>query len=97
MLPNVYILIVPPYIPFALLAVYISGAIELVGAFFLLRRYTRRYAGNALIVLTILVTPANIYMLQIAEQFPTVPVWALMLRLPFQLILIWIIWWSSRE
>ena len=97
LLPKTYLLIVPPYIPFALIAVYVSGVFELIGAICLLIPTTRRYAGNGLIVLTILVTPANIYMLQIAEQFPMVPEWALIVRLPFQLILIWLIWWVSRD
>ena len=97
LLPNVFVLIVPPYIPYALIAVYISGALELIGASMLLIPSIRHHAGTGLIILTILVTPANIYMLQIAEQFPKIPEWALIVRLPFQLVLIGLIWWSSRN
>ena len=97
LLPNVFVSIVPPYIPFALIVVYFSGALELISASMLLLPSVRHRAGTGLIILTILVTPANIYMLQIADQFPKIPEWALIVRLPFQLVLIGLIWWSSRN
>ena len=97
LLPNLFVSIVPPLIPFALIAVYITGALELAGALALLMPSARKYAGIGLIILTIVVTPANIYMLQIADQFPKIPEWALIARLPFQLLLIALIWWSSRN
>ena len=97
LLPELFVLIVPSYVPFKLLAVYISGFFELIGALGLLMPLTRLNAGYGLIVLTILVTPANIYMLQNAALFPSVSVWALIVRLPFQLVLIWLIWWSARD
>ena len=95
--PDLFTKIVPPYIPFPLTAVYISGALELLGAIGLGLKPTRSLAGYGLIMLTIAVTPANIYMLQQANVFSEVPYWALVARLPFQLLLIWLIWWCSRE
>ena len=95
--PDLFLRIVPPIIPYPLAAVYISGAFELLGAIGLCVKSTRSYAGYGLILLTIAVTPANIYMLQNAELFSEVPQWALAARLPFQLFLIWLIWWCSRS
>ncbi|MDR5763258.1 hypothetical protein [Caballeronia sp. LZ035] len=88
--------IVPPWLPEHRMIVLVSGVVELLGAFGLLLRVTRNLAGWGLILLTIAVTPANVYMLQQAHQFPAVPYWALVLRLPLQLVLLFLIWWSTR-
>lgn len=93
--PDLFMRIVPPYVPFALAAVYVSGAFELLGAMALWLKPLRYAAGIGLIMLTIAVSPANIYMLQHAAHFPEVPMWALIARLPFQLLLIWLIWVAS--
>ena len=86
--------IVPPYIPWPWAAVIVSGVFELIGAAGILWQPTRRLAGLGLMALTVAVTPANIYMLQEPELF-AVPIWALWLRLPIQLGLLWLIWWGT--
>jgi uncharacterized membrane protein len=86
--------IVPPYIPWPVAAVLVSGVFELLGAFGILIARTRRAAGIGLFLLTLAVTPAHIYMLQRPELFP-VPLWALWLRLPIQVALLWLIFWST--
>jgi len=88
--------IVPPWLAAPRLLVLISGVFELLGAFGVLYRPTRNMAGWGLILLTIAVTPANIYMLEQASQYPSVPYWALVLRLPLQVALLVCIWWSTR-
>ncbi len=86
--------IMPPYIPYPYAAVIVSGVFELLGAIGLLFRRTRCYAGIGLFLLTIAVSPVHIYMLQYAERFPAVPYWALVVRIPLQLLLLWLIAWS---
>ena len=86
--------IVPPYIPWPLAAVLVSGLFELLGAVGVLIPSVRRAAGVGLFFLTLAVTPAHIYMLQRPELFH-VPVWALWLRLPIQLALLALILWST--
>ena len=86
--------IVPPSIPWPRAAVLISGVFELLGAVGILIPVTRRAAGIGLFLLTIAVTPANVYMLQHAELF-NVPRWALIVRLPFQAVLLAMIIWST--
>ncbi len=87
--------IVPPMLPSPRAMVLVSGVLELVGAAGLLWERTRRAAGLGLIVLTLAVTPANVYMLMNHDAW-NVPLWALVLRLPLQLVLLWLIWWSTR-
>jgi uncharacterized membrane protein len=86
--------IMPPYVPWPRAAVLVSGAFELLGAAGILFRPTRRAAGAGLFLLTIAVTPANIYMLQRPESF-SVPYWALLLRLPVQIALLALIAWAT--
>ena len=86
--------IVPPYIPWPREAVLISGVLEWLGAAALLWRPSRRAAGMGLILLTLAVTPAHVYMLQRPELFPAVPYWALLVRLPVQALLLALIAWS---
>lgn len=86
--------IVPPWMPWPVAAVLVSGVFELLGAAGILYRPTRKAAGIGLFLLTIAVTPAHFYMLQRPELFP-VPPWALWLRLPVQVALLRLIWWST--
>ncbi len=86
--------IVPPSIPWPRATVWVSGAFELLGAAGILIPATRRAAGIGLCLLTIAVTPANVYMLEHAELF-NVPRWALIARLPFQALLLALILWST--
>ena len=62
--PGYFLNIVPPYLPFHLELVYISGVFEvLFGVMILLPKY--RYIGSiGLILLLIAVFPANIYLAQ---------------------------------
>ena len=87
--------IVPAWIPWPRETVYVSGVLELLGAAGLLWARSRRAAGWGLFALTIAVTPANVYMLQHTELFPSVPYWALLLRLPLQVALLALIVWST--
>ena len=91
-----FLRIMPPYIPFHLACVYISGAFELLGAFGILYKPTRSFSGYGLMALTAIVTLANVQMYQHPDLFPSIPEWWLVIRFPLQALLIWLIWWSSR-
>lgn len=86
--------IMPPYVPYPRAAVWVSGFFELVGAAGLIFAYTRRAAGIGLFVLTLAVTPANVYMLQRADLFD-IPIWMLIARLILQVCLLALILWST--
>ena len=57
-----YLKIVPPYIPWHLAMVQISGVCEILGGLGLLIPLTRRAAAWGLVALLIAVFPANVYM-----------------------------------
>ncbi len=91
-----FVAIMPPYVPFHLEAVYISGVFELLGALGILWKKTRRIAGIGLFVLVLMVTPANIHMYLNAEQFPNFSMTYHYVRFAVQLALLSIIWWSTK-
>jgi uncharacterized membrane protein len=86
--------IIPPYIPRPRATVLVSGVCELLGAAGMLLPAVRRAAGVGLFVLTICVTPANVFMLQYADRFHIAP-WVLEARLVFQVLLMALILWST--
>jgi uncharacterized membrane protein len=86
----------PDYLPGHHDLVLISGAAEIAGGLGGLVPPTRRAAAWGLVLLLIAVWPANLWMAQHPEQFPGVPDWALWLRLPLQLPLIWWAWRYTR-
>jgi uncharacterized membrane protein len=96
--PSYFLSIVPPYLPFHLELVYISGFFEvLFGIMILIPRY--RYSGSiGLILLLIAVFPANIYLAQneIAQEAigasQEIATW----RLPVQGIFIWITYYIRK-
>ena len=95
LVPRFFLAIMPPYLPWRHEAVFVSGVFELLGAIGLLIPSQRRVAGIGLFVLTILVTPANVYMWRRADLFPNFAPSLLFWRLPAQLLLLVLIYWSA--
>lgn len=89
--------IMPDYLPWHYPAVYISGAFEIIGALGLLLPAYRRWAGNGLFLLTLVVSPVNIHMWLHPADFPDMSETALGLRLVIQVALLACIYWSTRE
>ncbi len=90
LLPAPYRRIMPSQLPHPALLVAISGAAEMAGGLGLLFPRTKRAAAWELVLLLIAVFPANWHMAVIG--YPGIPHWALWLRLPMQLPLIWWAW-----
>ena len=96
--PEYFLTIVPPYLPYHLGLVYISGLFEvLFGLLILLPKY-RYYGAIGLILLLVAVFPANIYLAQSKEAQEAIgatqeiATW----RLPIQGVLIWIAYYIRR-
>ena len=94
--PYWFLQIVPPYLPYKLELVYISGFLEIILGVMLLIPSARIYAGWGLIILLIAVYPANIYLAQTnGAAMNTTPLiaWA---RLPFQFVFIALAYWHTK-
>ena len=94
--PIWYVQIVPPYLPYKLELVYISGFFEILFGGMLLFKKTRFLAGWGLILLLIAVYPANIYLAQTnGAAMNTTPLiaWG---RLPVQFIFVGLAYWHSK-
>jgi uncharacterized membrane protein len=95
--PEVYMRIMPPYLPWHFALVLVSGVAEVVlGALLLLRRCAA-FAGWGLIALLIAIFPANLHMALNPELFPRLNPTALWLRLPLQGVLVAWAYWYARD
>ncbi len=94
--PDFYLKIMPPYLPWHLELVYLSGFIELALGILLLVLRLSRWAAWGIIALLIAVFPANIYLYQHQEIIPGTP-FLHFLRLPLQAVLILWAFWHTRS
>lgn len=95
-IPEWFLQIVPPRLPYKLELVYISGFLEIILGVMLLIPATRFYAAWGLILLLIAVYPANIYLAQTnGAAMNTTPLvaWG---RLPFQFVFIALAYWHTK-
>ena len=94
--PSFFLKIMPPYLPWHLELIYLSGFFEIIlGGLLLIHKY-RFYAGWGLIILLVLVFPANVYVYTFPEILSTTQDKAL-IRMFFQIPLIIIAYWHSIE
>jgi len=96
---DMYVAIIPPFLPFPVALVHISGIFEILGGIGVLIPQTKRLAGNGLMCLLVAVFPANLHMAindVHIEGFPSSSL-LLWLRLPLQFLLIAWVWWCTRE
>jgi uncharacterized membrane protein len=98
--PDFYAKIMPPYLPWHLALVYLSGLLEVaLGGLVLIPKYTAPAAWG-LIALLVAVFPANLHMALNAQLYPEFSPAVLWVRLPLQGVLIaWASWFtrSCRE
>lgn len=92
--PTAYLAVMPGFVPFPLQCVYVSGALEALGGLGVLIPNVRRPAGWGLVLLLIVVFPANIQMAWDAVVHAK-PLWVqalLLARLPLQWpLILWVV------
>lgn len=94
--PAFYLKIMPPYLPWHLFLVYLSGFFEVaLGVLLLVPAFTRTAAWG-LIALLIAVFPANIHMATNPQLYSDIHPLALWLRLPLQAVFIAWAYWYAR-
>jgi len=91
-----YAQIMPPYLPWHLFLIYLSGFFEIALGLMLLARPLTRVAAWGLIAFLLAVFPANIHMALHPQLFPTINPALLWLRLPLQAVLIAWAYWFTR-
>ena len=84
--------IMPPYLPWPLQLVYISGVFEILFGLLLLPKPTRRLAAAGIIFLLVAVFPANVQMAVNYAREHNPHLWVAILRLPLQGVLVWWAW-----
>ena len=88
----------PPYVPFHLAMVQLSGVAELALGLLLLIPRTAPLAAWGLIALLVAVFPANLQMALHPETFPEFNPVTLWLRLPLQPVMIaWAYWYTGSN
>ncbi len=98
--PMWFVQIMPPYIPFHLELVYLSGFFEILFGAMLLFKDTRYLACILIIFLLIAVYPANIYLAfndTPQKAIGISPFMASWVRLPIQFIFIGMAVWHSKN
>lgn len=94
--PEIYLGMMPPWLPWPEALNSISGAAEMLGGLGLLWSPVQRLAGWGLIALLVAVFPANVHV-ALQGHMPGLDVspLTLWLRLPFQALFIAWVWWVA--
>ena len=97
-IPEFYLNIMPPYLPAARELVLLSGVAEIVLGVVVLVPKFRRLACYGLIAMLVAFLPVHVHMLVNAEElYPELPVVALWLRFPVQVLFGLWAYWHSRD
>lgn len=81
---DLYLRIMPPYLPSHRSLVLASGIVEMILGFMLLNPDTQSIAGWGIIILMVVFLPVHLYMLQDKKASLKLPQWVLILRIPLQ-------------
>jgi len=97
--PDFFLAIMPNYFSLHLFFVYLTGLMEVVFGVLLVFRKTRKIAAYGLIVLLVIVFPANIHLVQseLSQSILDVTREQSIIRLPFQGLFLLLAYWHSKN
>ena len=93
--PKFFLKITPPWVPYPEKINIFIGIVEILLGLLILFPLTRIYAAWGIIILLVVVFPANIYHLTSGGAGTKVPIKFLWMRLPIQAILVLWAWWYT--
>ena len=92
--------IIPPFLPWRRVALYVTGACEILGGIGLLIPRFKRPAAWGLVALLIAIYPANVYQaikkVDVGVAFMNTSVYH-WIRLPSQAVFIWSVLWCTSD
>jgi len=97
--PDFFLAIMPNYLSMHLFFVYLTGLMEVVFGLLLAFRKTRKFASYGLIILLIIVFPANIHLVEseLSQSILEVSKEQTIIRLPFQGLFLLLAYWHSKN
>ena len=97
--PDFFLAIMPNYFSLHLFFVYLTGLMEVVFGVLLVFKKTRKIAAYGLIVLLVIVFPANIHLVQseLSQSILDVTKDQSIIRLPFQGLFLLLAYWHSKN
>lgn len=94
--PQFYKRIMPPWLSWHMELIYLTGVLEIAFGLLLIPLQTRKFASYCIMVLLVLVFPANIQMMLNYYHEDNPLLWIAILRLPLQVLLIWWAYFFTR-
>jgi uncharacterized membrane protein len=88
-MPDFYMQIMPPYLPYPKELIYLSGLAELICGALLIPQKSRKIGAWLTIALLIAIFPANVQMAFNESENEGLLFYAAIARLPFQFLMIW--------
>ena len=97
--PDFFLAIMPNYLSMHLFFVYLTGLMEVVFGTLLAFRKTRKFASYGLIILLLIVFPANIHLVEseLSQSILEVSREQSIIRLPFQGLFLILAYWHSKN
>ena len=97
--PDFFLAIMPNYLSMHLFFVYLTGLMEVVFGLLLAFRKTRKLASYGLIILLLIVFPANIHLVEseLSQSILEVSKEQTIIRLPFQGLFLILAYWHSKN